>query len=394
MNDTCCVNTNSNWEMLLYPDEFKSLVSFDSNGTQVYFKNDKTDKFKDTVTLKYLKPEQYCFQPDDTIFIKYSSNYPFFLCLYTSEETYWRAPIMPSSDTREQVYLLEDFQLPENEDWLSSLKIEDIEAIGIVPLVRDVCTASIKIDEIIINLKNKKSIYPSNNMDVPESLDQGFVSICMDDSWDTQFSLGVPELDKRDLKSTIYHLTAPLENNYTTNMSWLNALEIANNGHEVASHTVFHKNLIKQSEDIIDKELKNSKRWLELALGRQVRNFSSPYGKFNPQIKDVATKYYDSHRTVNVGLNSQNSDLYGLRAYDILNTFPVSQVKKIIDHAVLTNGWCIFFFHKFINGPALQELQCNLKNFKRILDYVVQVKICNITVAQGTEIMKLKKKIK
>ena len=60
----------------------------------------------------------------------------------------------------------------------------------------------------------------------------------------------------------------------------LRASEIAEvyAGHEVASHTVLHKNLTKLSDEAIIAEVENDRKALSALVGYEVRGFAYPYG--------------------------------------------------------------------------------------------------------------------
>jgi len=55
-------------------------------------------------------------------------------------------------------------------------------------------------------------------------------------------------------------------------------LEMARNGIDFGSHTVSHPNLVLESKDVIERELRDSRAYLERLLERPVRSLAYPFG--------------------------------------------------------------------------------------------------------------------
>jgi len=55
-------------------------------------------------------------------------------------------------------------------------------------------------------------------------------------------------------------------------------LEMVRDGIDFGSHTVSHPNLVLESNDVIERELRDSKAWLERLLERPVRSLAYPFG--------------------------------------------------------------------------------------------------------------------
>ncbi|MBS7612510.1 polysaccharide deacetylase family protein [Candidatus Bathyarchaeota archaeon] len=79
--------------------------------------------------------------------------------------------------------------------------------------------------------------------------------------------------------------------------------EIAELGHEIASHTCTHKDLRKlQLNDLIF-ELKASKAFLEDVTGKEVLGLAYPYGFYNSRVLNAVHRYYDYCRTTEFNLD-------------------------------------------------------------------------------------------
>jgi peptidoglycan/xylan/chitin deacetylase (PgdA/CDA1 family) len=66
--------------------------------------------------------------------------------------------------------------------------------------------------------------------------------------------------------------------------------------HEIASHTHLHPNLLSLTDEEIDRELRESKRYLEDLLHQEVNGFSYPYGKFDDRVRSLVEKHYSYAR--------------------------------------------------------------------------------------------------
>jgi len=76
--------------------------------------------------------------------------------------------------------------------------------------------------------------------------------------------------------------------------------ELAELGHEVGSHTCTHKVLTELPQKDLDQELRESKRYLEDVLGREVKGLAYPYGFYNIRVIRTATKYYEYARATDI----------------------------------------------------------------------------------------------
>lgn len=65
--------------------------------------------------------------------------------------------------------------------------------------------------------------------------------------------------------------------------------KIAENGHEIGTHSNTHKDFAKLSSDQITLELSTSKSKIERASGKEVKLFRAPYGSYNNLTLDTAS---------------------------------------------------------------------------------------------------------
>lgn len=105
-------------------------------------------------------------------------------------------------------------------------------------------------------------------------------------------------------------------------ISDLNILK--NEGWEIGSHGVLHKNLLKLSDLDVDFELSESKKSIEQLIG-YCETYAYPYGAYNKFIRHSVEKYYAYAFTVDEGGTSLVIDRHQLKRYSI------SEIYKMIE---------------------------------------------------------------
>lgn len=91
-------------------------------------------------------------------------------------------------------------------------------------------------------------------------------------------------------------------------------------GWEVASHGVFHKNLLKLSDVEIEYELLESKKALNQIVG-YCDTYAYPYGAYNKFIRRCVEKYYKYAFAVDQGGTSMVVDKHQLKRYSITEIY-------------------------------------------------------------------------
>lgn len=100
-------------------------------------------------------------------------------------------------------------------------------------------------------------------------------------------------------------------------MSWEQAREMHRQGFEFGSHTRTHPRLDRLSEPDALEELARSRSELEDCLGAAVESLSYPYGRFNPQVRQLAEQVYQGACKTGLGLAQESSDVFALERVDI-----------------------------------------------------------------------------
>ncbi|WP_432839267.1 polysaccharide deacetylase family protein [Dactylosporangium sp. CA-092794] len=180
----------------------------------------------------------------------------------------------------------------------------------------------------------------------PAQLNRALISLTFDDGWRSQYTAGLPLLDKYNMDATYYLLTSTID--YPDYMTKAQMGDLATHGIELASHTVDHPHLPTLTAAQIDAELKDSQATLRQWYGTGVaKNFATPYGEYNATVLTTSKKYYRSHRSTDEGYNTKDgTDVNNIKVQNILNTTTPAQVGQWIDQAIRDKSWLVLVYHE------------------------------------------------
>ena len=131
-------------------------------------------------------------------------------------------------------------------------------------------------------------------------------------------------------------------------------LELQNDyGYEIASHTFNHVQLDKQTDEVMEEELKSSFEFLN-KNGLRCENFMIPYGAYNNKVLAVASKYYRSIRSSEEDYNSIGLDTTRIKSFwiDRYKTTDLEGQKTRVDNAFENGLWLIFSMHTGTMGES------------------------------------------
>jgi peptidoglycan/xylan/chitin deacetylase (PgdA/CDA1 family) len=170
------------------------------------------------------------------------------------------------------------------------------------------------------------------------------ITITFDDGEETNITTILPLLQSLGIKSTQCYSTSFIKDN--PNMI-TDVLAFRNAGHEICSHGVTHPDLTTLTSAQVDAELANAKTYLQEITGQPISSFASPYGLYNSSVLNQIKQYYNLHRTVDAGYNSQDSlNMYQLRVQNILNTTTLAEFQGWVNKAIADKTWLILLYHK------------------------------------------------
>jgi peptidoglycan/xylan/chitin deacetylase (PgdA/CDA1 family) len=124
------------------------------------------------------------------------------------------------------------------------------------------------------------------------------VIINFDDGWKSQFTLAKPILDSYGFKATFFVVCNYVEKGGNNRMNWQDISQLQNEGYDIESHTMDHKDLTTLPLDQVNYEVGQSKQCLA-DHGVDSNVFAYPFasGANDPSVVDVVSKYYDIART-------------------------------------------------------------------------------------------------
>ncbi|BBN80182.1 chitooligosaccharide deacetylase [Pseudoalteromonas sp. A25] len=210
------------------------------------------------------------------------------------------------------------------------------------------------------------------------------ISITFDDARESQVDVGVPILDKYNVKATFYVMPEPVQGRLT---QWQT---VAGNGHEIGNHTASHlctgnfqwlramnKGLEQVDLQWLRDDITKTNNYIENNLGVTPRSFAYPCGNtfvgrglevqsYVPLIADMFTTgrtWLDE--TANDANYTDFAQLTGIR----IDGMTYEQIKATLDALRFSKSWIILAGHEVgqkgmytIDSQALESLIIYLKD--------------------------------
>lgn len=158
---------------------------------------------------------------------------------------------------------------------------------------------------IHLDQNNIRAINLSNILEVE---DKKYTCLTFDDGYESFYKYAFPLLKDKKFQATLFVICNRVGEEGFCDKKMIK--EISDYGIEIGSHTLSHPDLTKVSDEIAFKELSESKEILENIIGKEVKSFCYPFGKYNNKIIEL-TKCagYKFALTTNSGFNdSLNED--------------------------------------------------------------------------------------
>jgi peptidoglycan/xylan/chitin deacetylase (PgdA/CDA1 family) len=113
-------------------------------------------------------------------------------------------------------------------------------------------------------------------------------------------------------------------------MSSAQLRQLSETGFEIGSHSVTHRYLSDLDEAGLHEEIFDSKNRLEKMIGKPIRHFSCPGGRYDRRVATLAREAgYASVGTSRARANSRSSDPYGLGRVAIMRDTTLADFRKI-----------------------------------------------------------------
>ena len=215
--------------------------------------------------------------------------------------------------------------------------------------------------------------------------DGGMVSLTFDDGFASSHDVVMPLLEAHDMVATHYVTTSFLgQDPY---MSWEEVGALAEEDHEIGSHTATHASLISLDEPGLNQEVQDAHETIAENLGEPPASIASPYGHYDAKVLDVLDQTYQSHRSVEQGFNSPDTfDPNRILVQNIKSWTTIDQLRTWVDYAEQNQVWLVLVFHD-IGQLESSEDSFPVDRFEAFVSYLAESNVTVCTVSEGVEIM-------
>lgn len=208
------------------------------------------------------------------------------------------------------------------------------------------------------------------------------ITLTFDDGYACHYETVCPLLEKYGMLATFYVTTSLL--NQPGYLSTEQVMQLAKNGHEIASHCVTHRALTHLTPGEVEHELRDSKKILENLIGTPVLHFAPPFGAFPLHLRQIIKKYYHSNRTILPGLNVKDSrSAFSLYAYVVLSTTSLAQLENWMNQAIIENKWLILVYHHIDEREDIVNV--SPQTFEEHLKLIQSKKFTSMTIQTTLE---------
>lgn len=159
------------------------------------------------------------------------------------------------------------------------------------------------------------------------------VALTFDDGYIDFYNNVLPILKKYNLKANLYVITAFKGEK---NLSDDQIKKISDSGLvSIGSHTVNHHSLPTLSDEELDKELKDSKEYLEKLLNKKVKTICYPSGKYDSRVIEYTSKYYDYALAIEGKVEVMNSSFnrYAIKRFRVYRNTSFNSFKDMLKSA-------------------------------------------------------------
>ena len=211
------------------------------------------------------------------------------------------------------------------------------------------------------------------------------VSFTFDDAPISAATRGAAMLEEYNARATFY-LAGGLVDAWSGNWTGLSADHIVGlhrRGHEIACHTFSHARATDLTEAAMAAELEKNRLYLQgLDSSISIENFAYPYGTGSVLRKRQLGKAFHSSRGIVPGVNSGTVDLQYLRAVPLIeHQIDRDGIDRVLDEALASNGWLIFYGHDVEATPS--PYGCSPELLRHALEAAARRKIPALNVADA-----------
>lgn len=208
-----------------------------------------------------------------------------------------------------------------------------------------------------ISIETVESYY-SHNTPIP---DKSFL-ITLDDGFEDNYSNAFPILQSYNIPAVIYLATGLLgkTNQWMSAptfserkmLSWQQIKEMTHHGIHFGSHTVSHPKLTELDDDSVNKELVQSKQFIEDQLGLECTHFAYPYGLLTEKTRDLVQQAgFKTACSTRSGFNNAERDPLMLHRIEVYGNDSTWKLKQKVMFGI--NDASLFFPLKYYSARLL-----------------------------------------
>ncbi len=209
-----------------------------------------------------------------------------------------------------------------------------------------------------------------------QPLTRPIISLTFDDRDRAHAEIAAREMESRGLVGTFYVTSGPVTLGPSGRMTNAQVRLLVAAGHQIASHTVNHPDLVEDEPTPaeLDTELRKSRAMLERLTGHPVEDFAAPFGSTNEAVRRQIMEVYRSNRSVEPGTNALfTTDFSALRSFQVDPTTTADGIRALIEQARAERSWLILTFHDLIDQiPPNDRFSITPTTFAAILDEVAR----------------------
>jgi len=219
------------------------------------------------------------------------------------------------------------------------------------------------------------------------------LTIAFDDGYQETYKHAIAFLDKLCIKCTfavpIAYIGKTCEKRPV--VKWRHLRNMYMRGHDIASHTLHHKNLIPKHTKLgvckANREIISSQLELKNRLGHKIPSFVYPYISSLPKmsIQNIIKAHYASARiSKNVPVFNQLPihNPFSLKGFCITRGYNSVSLKNVINTAINKKYWLIEVFHlvgkkntKSVHRKAPYRFFMHIDKFKEHIHFLLSRKI-------------------
>jgi len=134
------------------------------------------------------------------------------------------------------------------------------------------------------------------------------IGLTFDDGWQSFYTKAFPILRKYGFTATVFIVSdyvgekSRWDYQKKEHLSWPEVKTLTDEGIEIGSHSANHIDLRGLNDDKLEYEIIDSKKMIEDKIGRQIKYFSYPFGRFDRRVKEAIRKAgYEKAYALSIG---------------------------------------------------------------------------------------------